>query len=83
MCLHPSVSLNNEQNCREIREDKMSLCKKTAGLPCGKFSDLNSGCFKVLVHVKIFQFQDMLNESERYCDATNGQKTTPSLTIRS
>ena len=53
MCLPPPVSLNNEQNCREIREDKMSLCKKTAGLPCGKFSDLNSACFKMLVHVKI------------------------------
>ena len=25
----------------------------------------------MFVHVKIFQFQDMLNESERYCDATN------------
>jgi hypothetical protein len=26
----------------------------------------------VLVPVKIFQFQDMLNESERYQDAENG-----------
>ena len=26
----------------------------------------------MLVHVKILQFQDMLNESERYCDETNG-----------
>ena len=23
-------SLNNEQNCHEISEDKMSICKKTA-----------------------------------------------------
>ena len=40
------------------------------------FSDLNSAsvsaCSKMLVHVGIFQFQDMLNESERYCDETNG-----------
>ena len=72
MCPHPFVSLNNEQNCREIREDKMSVCKKTVSLRCGKFSDLNSACSKMLVHVKIFQFQDMLNESERYCDATKG-----------
>ena len=43
----------------------MSVCKKTAGLRSGKFSDLNSACFKVLVHVKIFPVQDMLNESER------------------
>jgi hypothetical protein len=27
---------------------------------------------KVLVPVKIFQFQDLLNESERYQDAANG-----------
>ena len=64
MCLHPSVSLNNEQNCREIREDKMSVCKKTAGLRFGKFSDLTSACPKMFVHVKAVQFQDMLNESE-------------------
>ena len=38
---------------------------------CGKFLDLNSACSKVLVHVEIFQFQDMLNKSERYCDETN------------
>ena len=39
-------------------------CKKTAGLRSGNFSDLNSAC-AVLVHVKIFPVQDMLNESER------------------
>jgi hypothetical protein len=27
---------------------------------------------KVLAPVKIFQFQDMLNETERYQDAANG-----------
>ena len=67
MCLHPFVSLNNEQNCREIREDKMPVGRKTAGV-----SDMSSACSRMLVHVKIFQFQDMLNESQRYCDATNG-----------
>jgi hypothetical protein len=45
--------------------------EKTAGLRRGKFSDSNSACLKVLVPVKIFQFQDMLNESERYQDAAN------------
>ena len=40
---------------------------------CGKFSDsVNLACSKMLVHVKIFQFHDMLNESERHCDETNG-----------
>jgi hypothetical protein len=46
--------------------------EKTAGLRSGNFSDLNSACSKVLVPVKIFQFQDMGNESERYRDAANG-----------
>jgi hypothetical protein len=38
-------------------------------LRSGKFSDLNSACSKVLAPVKIFQFQDMGNEIERYRDA--------------
>jgi hypothetical protein len=69
---HRSVSLNNEKNCCEISEDKIAFWEKTAGLRRGKFSDSNSACLKVLVPVKIFQFQDMLNESERYQDAANG-----------
>jgi hypothetical protein len=69
---HRSVSLNNENICFEIRIDKIAFCVKTAGLRRGKFSDSNLACLKVLVPVKIFQFQDMLNESERYQDAANG-----------
>ena len=72
MCRHRSVSLNNEKICCEISEDKIAVCEKTAGLRRGKFSDSNSACLNVLVPVKIFQFQDMLNESERYRDAANG-----------
>ncbi len=72
MCRHRSVSLNNEKNCCEISGDKIAFCEKTAGLRRGKSSDSNSACLKVLVLVKIFQFQDMLNESERYRDAANG-----------
>ena len=53
------MSLNNEKICCEISEDKIAVCEKTAGLRCGKFSDLNSACSKVLVPIKIFQFQDM------------------------
>ena len=60
MCLHPSVSLNNEKICCE---DKIAVCEKTAGLRCRKFSDLNYVCSKVLVRVKIFEFQDILNEN--------------------
>ena len=52
----------NERNCREIRKDKMSVGKKTAGLRCGKFSDLKSACSKMSVCVKIFQFQNMLKK---------------------
>jgi hypothetical protein len=69
---HRTVSLNNEKFCCEISEDKVAFCEKTAGLRRGKFSNSNSACLKVSVPVKIFQFQDMLNESERYQDAANG-----------
>ena len=76
MCLHPSVSLNNEKICREISEDKIAVCEKTAGLRCGKFSDLNSACSKVLVPIKIFQFQDMLNEN-RFLGTFRGHSKRP------
>ena len=56
MCLHPCVSLNNEKNCREIREHKIAVCEKTAGLRSGNSSDLDSACLKVLVSLEIFQF---------------------------
>ena len=54
VCLHPSVSLNNEKNCRSINEDKIALCEKTASLQSGNSSDLYSAYLKVLVPVKIF-----------------------------
>ncbi len=81
MCRHRSVSLNNEKNCCEISEDKIAFCEKTAGLRCGKFSDSNSACLKVLVSVKIFQFHDMLNENERYRDAANGLKGVGDIVV--
>ena len=69
---HPSVSLNNEKNCCAISEDKIAVCaEKTAGLRSGNFSNLNSACQKVVVPVKIFQFQDMLNEN-RFLDTFRG-----------
>jgi hypothetical protein len=58
VCRHRSMLLNNEKSCRDISEDKIAVCEKTAGLCSGNFSDLNSACSKVLVPVKIFQFQD-------------------------
>jgi hypothetical protein len=64
----------NEKSCCEISKEKIAVCEKTEGLRSGNFSDLNSACSKVLVPVKIFQFQDMGNESERYRDAANGLK---------
>jgi hypothetical protein len=66
------MSLNKEKICHEISEDKIAVCKKTQGLRSGNFSDLNSGCSKVLVPIKIFQFHDMHYESERYQDTANG-----------
>jgi hypothetical protein len=64
MCRHRFVLLNNEKSCREISEDKISV-DKTARvyIRSGNFSDLNSACSKVLVPVKIFQNQNMLNEN--------------------
>ena len=55
VCLHPSVSLNNEKSCHAISEDKTAICEKTAGLQSGNPSDLDSACLKVLVPVEIFQ----------------------------
>ena len=63
MCLHPSVSLNNETNCREISKDKIAVCEKTAGLRSGNSSDLDSACLKGLGPVELFQFSDMHYES--------------------
>ena len=57
MCLHISVSLNNETNCRSISEDKIAVCEKTADQRSGNSSDLNSACLKVLVPIKIFQLK--------------------------
>ena len=72
VCLHPSVSLNNEKICREFSEHKIAVCEKTAGLRSGNSSDWNSACLKVLVPVEIFQFSDMHYETERYRDSTDG-----------
>ena len=58
-------------------EDKIAVCEKTApGLWCRKFSDLNSACSKVLVPIKIFQFQDKLNE-DRFLGTFRGQSKRP------
>ena len=56
VCLHPSVSLNNEKICREFSEHKIAVCEETAGLRSGNSSDLSSACLKVLVPVEIFPF---------------------------
>ena len=68
----PSLSLNNEKNCREFCEHKIAVCEKTAGLRSGNSLDLNSACLKVLFLVEIFQFLDMHYETERYRDSTDG-----------
>ena len=63
MCVHLSVSMNNGKIRHEIREDKIAVCGKTAGLRCGNFSDSNSASSNVFVFVQVFQFQGMLNEN--------------------
>ena len=70
--MHPSVSLNNKKICREFSEHKIAVCDKTAGLRSGNSSDLNSASWNVLVPVGIFQFSDMLYETERYRGSTDG-----------
>ena len=74
VCLHPSVSLNNEKNCREFSEHKIAVCEKTVGL-----RSRNSACLKVLVPVEIFQFSDMHYETERYRDSTD--RLSPGIII--
>ena len=69
MCLHPSVSLNNEKNCREISKDKS-----------GNSSDLDSACLKALVPVEIFQFSDMHYES-RFLDTFRGHNIRPTFCL--
>ena len=76
MCLHPSVSLNNEKNYREISKDKIGVGEKTAGLWSGNSSDLDSACLKALVPVEIFQFSDMHYES-RFLDTFRGHNIRP------
>ena len=41
MCLHVSLSLNNEKICHEIGEDKIPAYEKTAGLQSGNSSGLD------------------------------------------
>ena len=55
-CLHPCVSFNNEKNCREISDHKITVCEKTAGLRSGNSSNLDSASLTVVVPVNIFQF---------------------------
>ena len=57
-------------------EDKIAVCEKTAGLRSGNSSDLDSACLKVLVPVKIFQIQDMLNEN-RFLNTFRGHNIWP------
>ena len=55
-----------------------AVCEKTAGQRSGNFLDLNSACSKVLVPVKIFQFQDMGNENS-FLGTFRGHSQWPTL----
>ena len=78
VCLHPSVSLNNEKNCHAISKDKIAVCEKTAGLWSGYSLDLDSACLKPLVPVEIFQFSDMHYKS-RFLDTFLGHSVWPNM----
>ena len=47
----PDMSQKNEKDYFEISEEKIAVCKKTAGLRRGNFSDFNLASSKVLVPV--------------------------------
>ena len=74
VCPHPCVSANNKKHCHEINERRIAVCEKTADLRNGNSSDLDSACLKVLFPVKIFQFSNIHNETERYQDTTDGRQ---------
>ena len=76
VCLNSSVPLNNVKNCREISENKIAVCEKTAGPRSRNSSDFDSACLKVLVPVKIFQFSDMHNKN-RFLDTFRGHNIRP------
>ena len=76
MCLHPCVSLNNENNSCVISEDEIAVYETTAGLRSGNSSDLDSACLKVLVPVKIFQISGMHYEN-RFPDTVRGHNIRP------
>ena len=73
MCLHASVSLNNEKICREFSEHKIAVCEKTAGLlkwelfgfELSVFETVSSGR-NISVLAEISQFSDMHYETERH-----------------
>jgi hypothetical protein len=53
-----------------MKINKIAVCEKIEGLRSENFSDLNM--FESVSSSKIFQFQDMGNESEWHRDAANG-----------
>ena len=59
------MSLNNEKNCREISEDKIAVCEKTAGLQsaAGNFGFELSAFESVIVPVKYFRFSRFSKKS--------------------
>ena len=71
------MSVNNEKNCREISEDKIAGCQKTAGKRSGNSNlDLDSACLKVFTRVNIFQFSDFHKEN-RFLDTFPGHNIRP------
>jgi hypothetical protein len=53
-----------------MKINKIAVCEKIEGLRSENFSDLNM--FESVSSSKIFQFQDIGNESEWHRDAANG-----------
>ena len=75
MSRHRSVSLNNEIFCVKLAKIKLQFVRKLWVYGVGRFG-FELSVLERIRSRKIFQFEDMYNESERYQDVSNGLVTT-------
>jgi hypothetical protein len=71
MSRHRSVSLNNEIFFVKLAKIKLQFVRKLWVYGAGRFG-FELSVLERIRSRKIFQFEDMYNESERYQDASNG-----------
>ena len=75
------MSLNNEKICREIIEDKIAVCEKTAGGSTEwELYGFEISVFESASSSKNIQFQDMGNEN-RFLGTFRGHSKRPNLVM--